>query len=162
MFKKVVVGVVISAMNFSAFAAKFDVDIQFNDGTTKRYTQLDDGPNALQLLALQVQQDFPGKNLNELVSVTSRPSETGYTQTVSQAYQPKAELIRNQYQSAPPQEAKSSGMSWQAWAAAFGLIAVSVALAKGGGSGGCQHYNDRAKDGSLCGKRSADYRPGGR
>ena len=28
-------------------------------------------------------------------------------------------------------------------------------------AGNCQHYSDTAKDGSLCGNRSADSRPGG-
>ena len=162
MFKKFMVSVVISAMSMSSFAAKFDVDIQFNDGTAKRYVQLDDGPNALGLLGLQIQRDFPGKNLNELVSVTSRPSETGYTQTMAQTYQSKPEIIRNQYQAAPQQEAKPAGMSWQAWAATFGLIAVSVALAKGGSSSGCANTWDTAKDGSRCGNRAASVRPGGR
>ena len=161
MFKKFMVSVVIGAMSMSSFAAKFDVDIQFNDGTAKRYIQLDDGPNALGLLGLQIQRDFPNKNLNELVSVTSRPSESGYTQTMAQSYQAKPQLIRNQFQEAPVQEAKSSGMSWQAWAAMFGLIGVSYALAKGGSSSGCQHTWQTAKDGSRCGNRAADVRPGG-
>lgn len=29
-------------------------------------------------------------------------------------------------------------------------------------AGNCQHYSDTAKDGSLCGNRSADSRPGGK
>ena len=162
MFKKIVASIVISTMSVSCFAAKFDVDVVFNDGAHRRYAGLDDGPNSLQLLALQVQRDFPHKNLNELVSVTSKPSETGYTSTVSQHYQPKPQLIRNQYQEAPVQEAKSSGMSAGAWVAAFGLIAVSFALAKGGSSSGCQHTWQTAKDGSRCGNRAADARPGGK
>ena len=52
-----------------------------------------------------------------------------------------------------------------------GTMVVMVAIAKAiapksnnttGSQGRCQHYNDRARDGSLCGLRSADSRPGGR
>jgi hypothetical protein len=41
-------------------------------------------------------------------------------------------------------------------------LAAGVSNAINKSNGGCQHYSDRAKDGSLCGLRSADSRPGGR
>ena len=150
MFKKFMVSVVISAMSMSSFAAKFDVDIQFNDGTAKRYVQLDDGPNALGLLGLQIQRDFPGKSLDQLASVTSKPSETGYTQTMAQSTQSKPQLIRNQYQETPVQEAKSSGMS--AGDLAMGVLAIVVGA-------GAIHALANMKGGKACytGPRGGTY-----
>ena len=137
MFKKLIVSVVIGAMSASCFAAKFDVNVVFNDGTVKQYAGIDDGPNALQLLALQIQRDFPSKSLDQLASVTSKPAEVGYTPTMAQTYQSKPQILRNQYQEAPTQENKSKGMT--AGDLAIGVIAIVVgaglinALATSGG-----------------------------
>jgi hypothetical protein len=129
MFKKIVAGLVISAMSMSAFAAD-NVLIQFIDGTQAMYKNVpEDWDNN------QFRQHVRKDHSKEFSIIKVEPAETEF------------------------------------WDSGWGTAAkVAIAVTAGavlwklsaGMSAGCQHYYDRAKDGSLCGKRSADYRPGGK
>jgi hypothetical protein len=41
------------------------------------------------------------------------------------------------------------------------LVALSLGASAQAFAGNCQHNGDTASDGSMCGNRSADSRPGG-
>ena len=133
--KKTIVVLILTAMTATSAFAR-DITVSFTDGSQHQYKNTPDNVSPEQVQA-RVAKDFPGKQLANLDG------------------------------GAPSASAEDKGWCSPGWAlagcVALGLVvlvAVSPLLVATGG--GCQHYNDRASDGSLCGKRSADYRPGGK
>jgi hypothetical protein len=131
MFKKLIVTVVILATATTAMAR--DITVTFADGSKHQYNNTPDSVTPEQVMA-RVSQEFPNKTLVNIDGGRKQEAEVDFWDS-----------------------------GWGTFTKiAIGVVAgvvlwkVSAPLRTG-----CQHYNDRAKDGSLCGKRSADYRPGG-
>ena len=132
MFKKVIVGLAIGAMSVSAFAGQ-DIYLTFKDGTTATYKNIDDEVDNDGFNKM-LMRDFR-RSLNDVDHARSRIEDTPFWDT-----------------------GLGTAIKWTAGT----ILLVAVVRAIPALSAGCQHYYDRAKDGSLCGKRSADYRPGGK
>ena len=136
MFKKLVVSIVILAI--STGVAARDITVTFTDGSQHEYNNTPNNVTPSQVKD-RVERDFPNKRL-------TRIEGTAYA-----------------YEKEPVEE--SSGWSTLGYillgVVVVGAIVYGAPLIMAA-SGGCQHASDRAKDGSRCGARSADSRPGGR
>ena len=135
MFKKLIVSIVILSISTGAVAR--DITVSFADGSQHEYNNTPDNVTPAQVKD-RAERDFPTRRL---VQITGTATEQG---------------------------AKTSENSgWGTLGYILLGVAVIAAIAYGGplimaASGGCQHASDRAKDGSRCGGRSADSRPGGK
>lgn len=165
---KIITAAIIASTSFQAVASQFDVYVRFKDGTSQRYLNRTDSPNALQHLALDIQRDFPNKPLTDLATVDSFPSGTIPPAEISQQKQVIATAPANYKPAEVNQEAKEGGFcsssGCKVAAAVVGLVVVGALIAKAGpiAAGVCDFDWQTAKDGSRCGKRSAASRPGGK
>lgn len=136
MFKKLIVSIVILAI--STGVAARDITVTFTDGSQHEYNNTPSNVTPSQVKD-RVERDFPNKRLNRIEG-------TAYA-----------------YEKEPVEE--SSGWSTLGYillgVVVVGAIVYGAPLIMAA-SGGCQHSYQTAKDGSRCGARSADSRPGGR
>ena len=160
---KIIIALIILSTSIQAFAAQYavyDVYFRFNDGSAHLYTNFPDSENGLAVLATQIKQDFPQRDLREIADAqmvpagSSPPDGYAFKSTKGQAPQPQ--------QQETSFWDSSSGKLVKMVLVVGGLVWVGHLIAKGGGSaGGCANPWDIAKDGSRCGGRAASVRPGG-
>jgi len=140
--KKTIIVLILTAMTATSSFAR-DITVSFKDGSTHQYLNTPEYVTPQQIQE-RVGKDFPSKTLVQIDG--GRPTPTSYTATPSAKEDPGV-----------------MGSGWYLLGAI--LVAAVLVVAFGpiaSAAGGCQHDSDRAKDGSRCGARSADSRPGGR
>jgi hypothetical protein len=163
---KIITATIIASTSLQAVAAQFDVYVRFKDGTSHRYLNRTDSPNALQHLALDIQRDFPSKPLTDLATVDSFPAGTIPPAEISQQKQVVA-VTPVSYQPAEVKEeafCSSTGCKVVVGAVALAALYYGIKALPSGSARAfpCMLPTDRAKDGSLCGGRASSVRPGGR
>jgi hypothetical protein len=166
---KIITAAIIASTSVQAVASQFDVYVRFKDGTSQRYLNRTDSPNALQHLALDIQRDFPNKPLTDLATVDSFPSGTIPPAEISQQKQVIATAPANYKPAEVNQEVKEGGF-WDSTAGTVAKVAIGAVVVGAlwklttpiAASGVCDFDWQIAKNGSRCGGRSAASRPGGK
>jgi hypothetical protein len=146
MFKKILTGLVISAIISPAFSAQ-DVYLTFKDGKSVVYKNLPDSVDNAQFTNM-VMRDY-GRDFNTDVDASkSRVVDTPST--------PVQEEVQTSFWDSNTGKI----IKWTAVAVVvyYGIKALPV-VSK---SNPCVLPTDRARDGSLCGGRASSVRPGGR
>ena len=143
--KKTIVALTLVAMTATSAFAR-DITVSFTDGSKHIYNNAPEA-TTMEQVQTRIVKDFPSKTVVQLDGV--------------RATEPTLPV------SAPG--ASDNGYCSSGWAlvgclvAGVVVVAVMAPLLTGvAAAGGCQHASDRASDGSRCGGRSADSRPGGR
>ena len=142
MFKKILTGLVISAIISPAFAAQ-DAYITFNNGKTAIYKNLPDSVDNAQFNQILIRDH--GMSLNDVDSARSRIVEV-----------PNVPEKKEEFCSSTACKV-AVGVAVVA-VLGYGLSKLSVPAAVNP----CVLPTDRARDGSLCGGRASSVRPGGR
>jgi hypothetical protein len=144
MFQKLIAGLLIVALSTSAFAR--NVTVTFSNGETHRYENAPDNITP-DMVEQRARADFPNLRVVNIDGGKQSPSLAAVS---SPAPEPKATSFWD-------------NKVVQFISTALLVVAVIAIGASGGGSGNpCDYSWQTASDGSHCGGRAANVRPGGR